>query len=139
MARSTILYECVETISGSAAWAFAKWEPPPAAAYGPLSRTAARARRGTPCWWRTTFVAPEAEQPLRIDTAGLSKGQVFVNGHNLGRYFTSTADGHAVGPQRRLYMPGSWIKPGEPNELTLFDEHGFAPHRVQIVYGDEDE
>jgi beta-galactosidase len=72
-----------------------------------------------------------------FDTAGLSKGQVFVNGHNLGRYFTATAEGKPVGPQRRLYLPDSWLKPQEPNELLVFDEHGNAPHRTQIVFADD--
>ena len=130
--RVTSLFECVDTISAGAAWAFAKWEPPVAAAYQPISRTAARTIRGTPCWWRSSFVVQEPCDPVRIDTAGLSKGHIFLNGQNLGRYFTATADGRAVGPQTRLYVPPSWVKPGEHNELLIFDEHGFAPHRVAI-------
>ncbi|MHC4769868.1 MAG: hypothetical protein ACYTEI_14330, partial [Planctomycetota bacterium] len=62
-----------------------------------------------------------------------------VNGQNLGRYFTATADGRATGPQQRLYVPESWVKLDEENELLLFDEHGFAPHRVRIVFSDADE
>jgi beta-galactosidase len=33
------------------------------------------------------------------------KGIVFVNGHNLGRYWQ-------VGPQQTLYLPGCWLKKG---------------------------
>ena len=132
VARVTTIYECVETISAGASWAFAKWEPPAAAAYQPVSRTAARSLRGTPCWWRSSFIVDDLPVPVRVDTTGLSKGQLFVNGQNLGRYFTATSDGHAVGPQKSLYVPRSWLKPGEHNELLIFDEHGFAPHRVCI-------
>ena len=77
----------------------------------------------------------DAPLPLRLDTTGLSKGQAFINGQNIGRYFTATADGHAVGPQRFLYVPRSWVKIDEHNELLLFDEHGFAPHRARLVFG----
>ena len=38
--------------------------------------------------------------------AGLSKGQAFINGENLGRYFTATATGKAVGPQTRQEFAG---------------------------------
>jgi beta-galactosidase len=136
---ATTLYECVDTISAPASWAFAKWEPPVAAAYRPVSRTAGRNLRGVPCWWRTSFVVRDLPAAMRLDMAGLSKGQVFVNGQNLGRYFTATADGRATGPQQRLYVPESWVKLDEENELLLFDEHGFAPHRVRIVFSDADE
>lgn len=33
------------------------------------------------------------------------KGYVFVNGHNLGRYWQ-------VGPQYRLFCPGAWLQKG---------------------------
>ncbi|MHC4208093.1 MAG: beta-galactosidase [Planctomycetota bacterium] len=136
---ATTLYDCVDTISGPASWAFAKWEPPVAAGYRPVSRTAARAVRGVPCWWRTSFVVRDLPAAMRLDMTGLSKGQVFVNGQNLGRYFTATADGRAVGPQPSLYVPESWVKPDEENELLLFDEHGFAPHSARIIFSDAEE
>ena len=81
------------------------------------------------------MVTLESTEPaVWFDTFGLSKGQVFVNGNNLGRYFTATADGKAVGPQRWLYVPGSWLEPGNENEILIFDEHGFAPHRTRLVF-----
>ncbi len=137
VAAATDLYECLSAVSGGAAWAFAKWEPPPAAAYRPATRSGSAAWRGIPCWWRTSFEPRDSALPMWFETAGLSKGQVFVNGHNLGRYFTATAEGKPVGPQRRLYLPDSWLKPQEPNELLVFDEHGNAPHRTQIVFSEE--
>ena len=73
--------------------------------------------------------------PVYVDTTGLSKGHIFINGQNLGRYFTATADGRAVGPQNRLYVPRSWIKPDEHNELLIFDEHGFAPGALSRLRG----
>jgi beta-galactosidase len=33
---------------------------------------------------------------------GFQKGYVWVNGHNLGRYWN-------IGPQDRLYCPGVWL------------------------------
>lgn len=48
-----------------------------------------------------------------IDMTGYRKGVVWVNGHNLGRYWD-------IGPQMRLYCPAPWLKAGD-NEVIVFD------------------
>ncbi|HVV06703.1 MAG TPA: beta galactosidase jelly roll domain-containing protein, partial [Puia sp.] len=48
-----------------------------------------------------------------FDMSGFKKGVVWVNGHNLGRYWY-------VGPQQRLYCPASWLKKGE-NVMVVLD------------------
>jgi len=48
-----------------------------------------------------------------IDMRQFKKGIVWVNGHNLGRYWE-------IGPQYRLYCPASWLKEGK-NEIIVFD------------------
>ncbi|MBK6938121.1 MAG: beta-galactosidase [Chitinophagaceae bacterium] len=48
-----------------------------------------------------------------FDMSGYSKGILYVNGHNLGRFWS-------VGPQQRLYCPASWLKPGK-NKVIVFD------------------
>lgn len=50
-----------------------------------------------------------------FDMSNYSKGMVYVNGHNLGRYWN-------IGPQQRLYCPSMWLKKGE-NEIIVFDLH----------------
>ncbi len=50
-----------------------------------------------------------------FDMSGYSKGVLYVNGHNLGRYWN-------IGPQQRLYCPASWLKKGK-NEIIVFDLH----------------
>jgi beta-galactosidase GanA len=47
------------------------------------------------------------------------KGVVWVNGHNLGRYWN-------IGPQQRLYCPASWLQQGN-NEIVVFDLHRTSP------------
>ena len=49
-----------------------------------------------------------------IDTTNLSFGQVWVNGFNLGRYWTE------AGPQQSLYLPGALLKKGE-NEIIVLE------------------
>jgi len=133
VAKRAKLYECVETISDGARWSFARWEPPIASSYRETSSGDARSLRGVPCWWRTHVEVTPHELPRWFDTNGLSKGQVFINGKNLGRYFTATRDGKSVGPQRRLHVPDSLLKINHNNEIVVFDEHGFTPHHTAIV------
>ena len=48
-----------------------------------------------------------------LDMSKFGKGMVWVNGHNLGRYWK-------IGPQQTLYLPGCWLKKGE-NEVIILD------------------
>jgi beta-galactosidase len=50
-----------------------------------------------------------------LDMSAFKKGVVWVNGHNLGRYWY-------VGPQQRLYCPAPWLKKGR-NEVIVLDLH----------------
>ena len=49
-----------------------------------------------------------------LDMSKWGKGIVFVNGHNLGRYWN-------VGPQQTLYLPGCWLKKGA-NKINVFEQ-----------------
>ena len=42
------------------------------------------------------------------------KGVVWINGHNLGRYWQ-------VGPQQTIYVPAEWLKKGI-NEIEIFEQ-----------------
>ena len=48
-----------------------------------------------------------------LDMRKWGKGVVWVNGHNLGRYWS-------VGPQQTLYLPAEWLKEGN-NEIVVFE------------------
>jgi beta-galactosidase len=57
----------------------------------------------------------DAPVDLYLDMSDWTKGVVWVNGHNLGRYWN-------IGPQMRLYCPAPWLKRGD-NTVTIFDLH----------------
>ncbi|MGI9013572.1 MAG: beta-galactosidase [Phycisphaerales bacterium] len=135
MAERLAIYECVDAITESGQWGFARWEPPAASQFEEPLKSSIRKLRGRPCWWRTTFVPKAVDRPMWLDVSGLSKGVAFVNGHNLGRYFTQTQTGENVGPQTKLYVPEPWVKGGgEENEVMIFDEHGYDPGTTRIEY-----
>jgi beta-galactosidase len=65
-----------------------------------------------PTFYRARFTLTTPNDTF-LDTTHLGKGVVFINGHNLGRFWS-------VGPQRTLYVPGPWLRKG-PNEIVVFD------------------
>lgn len=69
-------------------------------------------------FFRGTFTL-ERPADTYLDMTGYRKGVVWVNGHNLGRFWD-------VGPQRRLYCPAPWLKAGA-NEVVVFDLHQTSP------------
>lgn len=48
-----------------------------------------------------------------LDMRSWGKGCVWVNGHNLGRYWE-------IGPQQTIYLPAEWLKTGQ-NEVIVFE------------------
>lgn len=48
-----------------------------------------------------------------INTEAFGKGQVWINGHAIGRFWN-------IGPQQTLYVPGCWLKKGD-NEVIILD------------------
>lgn len=135
IASNASLYESVELWGGDDKnpVAFAKWESPAPTAFEEADEKMRAA--GEPTWWRCEFDTNEQAVPLWLDTAGLSKGQVWINDQNLGRYFTQTRTRGAVPPQTRMLIPAAWLRHNEPNELLIFDEHGFTPFDARLVYG----
>jgi beta-galactosidase len=64
-----------------------------------------------------------------IDMTGYRKGVVWVNGHNLGRYWD-------VGPQTRLDCPAPWLRAGD-NTVVVFDVLKTDPSPLRGTAGRE--
>jgi beta-galactosidase len=82
-----------------------------------------------PTFYRATFIVTPprevgAHPILRFSTRGLSRGFVWLNSHNLGRYPEKV-------PIDGYYLPECWLKPGV-NELLVFDEKGYAPIEAHL-------
>jgi beta-galactosidase len=65
-----------------------------------------------PAFFRSHFTLTTTGDTF-LDTRSLGKGVVWINGHNLGRFWS-------VGPQQTLYVPGPWLHKGS-NEIVVFD------------------
>ncbi|KAJ7953068.1 Beta-galactosidase [Quillaja saponaria] len=102
-------------------------------------------------WHKTYFNAPQGDEPLALDMEGMGKGQIWINGQSIGRYWTAYATGNCndcsyagsyrppkcqLGcgqpTQRWYHVPRSWLKPTE-NLLVIFEELGGDPSRISLV------
>ncbi|GAB4198215.1 MAG: hypothetical protein OHK0022_17240 [Roseiflexaceae bacterium] len=63
--------------------------------------------------------------PFKINLAGLRKGQIWVNGRHLGRYWH-------LGPQEWYKLPASWLR-ASGNHLLIFDEEGALPTQFWVA------
>jgi len=75
-----------------------------------------------PAFWRGTFNLEKAGDTF-LDLRGWGKGDLWVNGHCLGRYWN-------IGPTQTAYAPGCWLRAGA-NEIVILDLAG--PHQPVIA------
>ncbi|WP_433967382.1 glycoside hydrolase family 35 protein [Tunturiibacter gelidiferens] len=71
------------------------------------------------CFYRASF-EPGTAGDTFLDTSEFTKGQLWLNGHALGRIWN-------VGPQKTLYAPAPWMVK-DRNEVIVFDLQGKRGH-----------
>ena len=69
----------------------------------------------TPAFWRGTFNLQKVGDTF-LDLHNWGKGDLWVNGHCLGRYWN-------IGPTQTAYAPGCWLHAGK-NEIVILDMIG---------------
>jgi len=79
----------------------------------PVVKTANKNQQGLPTLYAGSFTLAKTGDTF-LDMRNWGKGIVFINGHNLGRYWS-------VGPQQTLYVPGCWLNKGK-NDIVLFEQ-----------------
>ncbi|XVF35016.1 hypothetical protein REPUB_Repub18cG0108700 [Reevesia pubescens] len=103
-------------------------------------------------WYKTTFNAPEGNEPLALDMSSMGKGQVWINGQSIGRHWPGYIARGGCGAcdyagtytdkkcrtncgessQRWYHVPRSWLKPSG-NLLVVFEEWGGDPSGIALV------
>lgn len=83
----------------------------------PAADTTARPHdQRQPGFWRCRFAYDPAEHgagPFKLAMGSLRKGQIWLNGRNVARYWQ-------VGPQEFYKLPASWLD--RENEILVLDE-----------------
>ena len=72
-------------------------------------------KKNTPSFYRYEFQAGQPADTF-LNCRGLGKGVAFINGFNLGRYWSE-------GPVQYLYIPAPLLKCGK-NEIIVFETEG---------------
>lgn len=103
-------------------------------------------------WYTTTFNAPGGNGPLALDMNSMGKGEVWINGRSIGRYWPAYKARGGCGPcnyagiftdkkcqtgcgqpsQRWYHVPRSWLKPAG-NVMVVFEEWGGDPDWISLV------
>ncbi|CAH9076874.1 unnamed protein product [Cuscuta europaea] len=103
-------------------------------------------------WYKSTFDAPTGNEPLALDMNTMGKGQVWINGESIGRYWPAYKASGACGscsytgwftekkcvrgcggPSQRWYhVPRSWLRP-TGNLIVVVEELGGDPYGVSLV------
>lgn len=107
-------HNLTEDLSEQAAWSHRPWQL--CATEGPV------VGKDQPAWYAASFAG--IRDNLYLHVIGAKKGQLLLNGHNIGRFWTA-------GPQQDYYLPPCWLK--EHNELLMFEEQGNAPSGARLV------
>ncbi|EES06516.1 beta-galactosidase 4 isoform X2 [Sorghum bicolor] len=94
-------------------------------------------------WHKALFNAPAGSDPVALDMGSMGKGQIWVNGHHAGRYWSYRAYSGSCRrcsyagtyredqclsncgdiSQRWYHVPRSWLKPSG-NLLVVLEEYG---------------
>lgn len=103
-------------------------------------------------WFKTMFDAPEGNGPVAIDLGSMGKGQAWVNGHLIGRYWSLVApesgcpsscnyagtysdskcrSNCGIATQSWYHIPREWLQESG-NLLVLFEETGGDPSQISL-------
>uniref|UniRef100_A0A8C2TQF6 Galactosidase beta 1 like n=1 Tax=Coturnix japonica TaxID=93934 RepID=A0A8C2TQF6_COTJA len=93
------------------------------------TKSSSRSRAG-PAFYAGTFETPGIAWDTFVKFPGWSKGQLWINGFNLGRYWPQQ------GPQQTLFVPGSILRVGCPNNITVLELEG-APPNPSLLFLDQ--
>lgn len=100
---------------------------------------------------QSTFATPAGNEPLALDMNTMGKGQVWINGRNIGRHwpaykaqgncgrcnYAGTFDAKKClsncgeASQRWYHVPRSWLK--SQNQIVVFEEWGGDPNGISLV------
>ncbi|XP_047979427.1 beta-galactosidase 16-like [Salvia hispanica] len=82
-------------------------------------------------WYKSKFDAPKGNDPVALNLGSMGKGQVWINGESIGRYWISFLNPQGSPSQIWYHIPRSFLKPRD-NLLVIFDEEGGNPLGISV-------
>ncbi|XP_072963925.1 beta-galactosidase 15 isoform X2 [Typha angustifolia] len=104
-------------------------------------------------WYKTLFDAPEGNDPVALYLGSMGKGQAWVNGHGIGRYWSLVAPetgcskscnypgaynenkcttNCGLPTQSWYHIPRAWLQESD-NLLVIFEETGGDPLKISLM------
>ncbi|KAI4330101.1 hypothetical protein MLD38_028408 [Melastoma candidum] len=84
-------------------------------------------------WYKTSFDAPKGDEPLVLNLSSMAKGEAWINGQSIGRYWVSFLMTEGQPSQSLYHVPRSFLNDGsEPNLLVLLEEIGGDPSQISL-------
>ncbi|KAL6574391.1 Beta-galactosidase 3 [Orobanche hederae] len=102
-------------------------------------------------WYKANFDAPSGNEPLALDMRSMGKGQVWINGQSIGRYWLANANGNCGvcqynGTYRAskcqlgcgqptqwwYHVPRSWLQPTQ-NLIVILEELSGDASKISLV------
>ncbi|KAF6990304.1 hypothetical protein CFC21_007509 [Triticum aestivum] len=82
-------------------------------------------------WYKTTFAAPVGNDAVALNLTSMGKGEVWVNGESIGRYWVSFKAPSGQPSQSLYHVPQHFLKPTD-NLLVLVEEIGGNPLEITV-------
>ncbi|KAL2342889.1 hypothetical protein Fmac_004174 [Flemingia macrophylla] len=82
-------------------------------------------------WYKTIFDSPKGDDAVALNLESMGKGQVWVNGRSIGRYWISFHTSNGQPSQTLYHVPRSFLE-DNGNILVLFEEVGGNPLRISL-------
>ncbi|KAK4408517.1 Beta-galactosidase 8 [Sesamum angolense] len=97
-------------------------------------------------WYKTTFDAPTGSSPVALDFTGMGKGQAWINGQSIGRYWpkytapdsgcTNSCNYRGSFSPSKLHLVAimfPFVLQASENVLVLFEEMGGDPEQISLA------
>ncbi|KAH6800010.1 beta-galactosidase 16, partial [Perilla frutescens var. hirtella] len=82
-------------------------------------------------WYKSKFDAPGGSDPVALNLGSMGKGETWINGESIGRYWISFHNLGDSPSQIWYHIPRSFLKPKD-NLVVVFEEESGNPLRISI-------
>ncbi|PHU19741.1 Beta-galactosidase 16 [Capsicum chinense] len=82
-------------------------------------------------WYKSVFDAPKGDDPVALNLGSMGKGEAWVNGQSIGRYWVSFQKLAGIPSQTWYNVPRSFLQPGD-NLLVFFEEETGSPLDITL-------
>ncbi|XP_048335050.2 beta-galactosidase 6 isoform X1 [Ziziphus jujuba] len=82
-------------------------------------------------WYKSVFDEPGGDDPVALNLSSMGKGETWINGQSIGRYWVSFHTPKGKPSQTLYHVPRSFLKKSE-NLLVLVEEIGGNPLQITL-------